>query len=80
MVGKTGDELITQKEAARRLKKSLASVNNLVRRGRLRSEEFYGKRLVFLSDVLSFKPIREGRPPKVKAAKKTASKKKGRGK
>jgi hypothetical protein len=74
MVGSNGEKLITQTEAAKKLKKSLASVSNLVRRKRLRSEEVYGKRLVYLSDVISFKPIKEGRPAKKQSTKKRARK------
>ena len=44
-------DLITQSEAAELLGKSLPAVNDLVRRGRLRSVEKFGRRLVFRSEV-----------------------------
>jgi hypothetical protein len=55
------DELITQAEAARIRKVSLPSINELVRRGRLRSVERYGKKLVYRSEVLGFEPEKGGR-------------------
>ena len=63
MVKKTTDpdELITQTEAARIRKVSLPSINELVRRGRLRSVERYGKKLVYRSEVLGFEPEKGGR-------------------
>lgn len=58
------DELITQAEAARLRKVSLPSINELVRRGRLRSAERYGKTLVYRSEVLAFRPEKGGRGKK----------------
>jgi hypothetical protein len=56
MMPKKKDELITQTEAASMKGMTLAAVNELVRRGRLRSESVYGKRLVYRADVESFEP------------------------
>lgn len=53
-----GDELITQSEAAELMGKTLPAVNELVRRGRLRSVEKYGKRLVYRSEAESFEDER----------------------
>jgi hypothetical protein len=66
-------DLITQSEAATLRGVSLASINDLVRRGRLRSVEQFGKRLVYRTDVLSFAPS-PGGWPKGKPRKKTAEK------
>ena len=55
-------ELITQTEAARLKGMSLAAVNDLVRRGRWRSEVVYGKRLVVRADVEAYTP--QTRAPK----------------
>lgn len=53
---KRKDELITQSEAAELKAMSLAAVNELVRRGRWRSELVYGKRLVYRVDVEAYEP------------------------
>jgi hypothetical protein len=66
-------DLITQSEAATLRGVSLASINDLVRRGRLRSVEQFGKRLVYRADVLSFAPS-PGGWPKGKPRKKMAGK------
>ena len=57
-------DLITQAEAAQLTGRSVPAVNELVRRGRLRSFEMYGKRLVSRTEVLAFEPNKGGRPPK----------------
>lgn len=59
---------VTQKEAAERSGRSLASVNNLVKRERIASKEMYGKILVSLSEVLGYS-VSAGRPPKPKVEK-----------
>ncbi len=56
------DELITQSAAATLRGVTLAAINDLVRRGRLRSIERYGKVLVYRADVESFAPVRAGWP------------------
>lgn len=43
---------------------SLRSINNLVRRGRLRSVEQFGKKLVYRAEVENFEPDKGGRPPR----------------
>lgn len=70
-MGKTkkDDDLITQAEAAEISGRSLAAINDLVRRGRLSSVEQFGKKLVSRSEVLNFKPSKGGRPSKKKPAK-----------
>lgn len=57
------DDLITQTEAAELRNSTVAAINELVRRGRLRSVERFGKTLVFRSDVLAYQPSKGGRPP-----------------
>jgi hypothetical protein len=54
------EDLITQSEAAELSGRSLASINNLVRRGRLRSKEVFGKKLVYRSEVLAFEKEKPG--------------------
>jgi excisionase family DNA binding protein len=54
------DDLITQTEAAKLRGISLPSINELVRRGRLRSKEVFGKNLVYRSEVLAFKKEKPG--------------------
>jgi DNA-directed RNA polymerase specialized sigma24 family protein len=54
------DDLITQTEAARMRGISLPSINELVRRGRLRSKEVFGKKLVYRSEVESFEKEKPG--------------------
>ena len=56
------EELITQSEAAELRGVTLAAINDLVKRGRIRSEERYGKVLVYHSDVESFERVRAGWP------------------
>jgi hypothetical protein len=53
-------DLITQTEAARLRGVSLASINELMRRGRLRSKEVFGKKLVYRSEVLAFEKEKPG--------------------
>jgi hypothetical protein len=58
-------ELITLTEASEiRGYKDVSAISQLVRRGRLRSTERYGKTLVYRSEVLAFEPQSGGRPPK----------------
>lgn len=57
------EDLITQSEAADISGRSVAALNDLVRRGRLRSFTRYGRNLVSRSDVLGFEPSKGGRPP-----------------
>ncbi len=59
-------EWITQKDASNFTGRSLKSVCQLVRRNRVRSKEIFGKRLVHCQDILTYKPIKSGRPKKEK--------------
>lgn len=70
------EDWVTQSEAAEKTGKSLAAINNLVRRGRLSSKELYGKTLVSLSEVQRY-DVTPGRPPKAKAEAPKAGKKRG---
>jgi len=54
------DDLITQTEAAKLRGISLPSINELVRRGRLRSKEMFGKTLVYRSEVVGFEKEKPG--------------------
>jgi excisionase family DNA binding protein len=56
------EELITQTEAAILRGVSLGAINELVRRGKLRSEERFGKRLVYRSEVEAYAPSPGGWP------------------
>jgi hypothetical protein len=67
-------ELITLTEAAKlRGYKDVSAISQLVRRGRLRSAERFGKTLVYRSEVLAFEPSKGGRPSK-QASKKGGKK------
>jgi hypothetical protein len=72
MVKKDSEEdLITLTKAAElRGYKDVSAISHLVKRGRLRSVERYGKTLVYRSDVLAFEPDKGGRPLKKKGSKK----------
>jgi excisionase family DNA binding protein len=58
------NDLISQAEAAELRGVSRASINELIKRGRLRSVEIGGKPFLFRSEVLGFAPEKGGRPPK----------------
>jgi hypothetical protein len=77
MVKDKGEELITQSEAAELRQMSVAAINMLVIRRRIRSKEIYGKRLVYKSDVLSYKPLTRNGWSKKLASTKKAIKRKG---
>ncbi|HEV7375945.1 MAG TPA: helix-turn-helix domain-containing protein [Pyrinomonadaceae bacterium] len=62
-------EWITQTEAAKLRGVSLPSITELVNRGRLRSKEVYGKRLVNRSDVVNFERAKPSKVSKSKAKK-----------
>lgn len=74
---KAKDELITQSQAAALKGMTLAAVNELVRRGRWRSENVYGKRLVYRSEVEAFEPKTHKSRGKKAVSSKKGSKKKG---
>lgn len=57
------EDLITLSEAAEiRGNKDVSAISHLVRRGRLRSVERFGKTLVYRSEVEAFEPVRAGWP------------------
>lgn len=58
--GEDMGDLITQTEAASLRGVSLASINELIKRGRLRIKEVFGKRLVYKSEVLAFEKEKPG--------------------
>ena len=68
--------LITQTEAARLKNTTLSVVNQWVRRGRVRSVDLFGRKLVYRDDVLAYDPQdnKGGRPPKAKAEKQVSKK------
>jgi hypothetical protein len=59
------NELMTQAEAAKARGVTLASINELVQRKRLRVVEMFGKKLVYRSEVEGFAKLKSG--PKIKA-------------
>jgi hypothetical protein len=64
--GKTSPDvadLITQKEAALIRGATTAAIGDLIKRGRLKTVELFGKRLVYRSEVENFAKERSG--PKV---------------
>jgi hypothetical protein len=70
---------ITQSVAAELREMSLAAINMLVKRGRIRSKAVYGKMLVSRADVLAYQPLTRNKfskPPtkEVKTPKKSAAK------
>ena len=67
------DDLISQAEAAAIRGVSRASINELVKRGRLHSVQIGGKTFLYRSEVLAFKPEVGGRPSK-KVSKKGTKK------
>jgi len=66
------DDLITQSEAAVLRGVSKASISELVKRGRLRTKEMFGKKLVYRSEVLTFEKEKPG--PKEATGKKPTRK------
>ena len=58
------DDLISQAEAAELRGVTRASINELVKRGRLRSVEIAGRLFLYRSEVENFEPQSGGRPPK----------------
>jgi hypothetical protein len=67
---------ISQAEAARIRGVSQQAIANLISRGRLKTVSAAGRTFLFRSEVEVFEPQpKTGRPPKKKAAKKSAKKK-----
>ncbi len=72
---KTGEsELITQADAAALRATTTQAINELVRRGRLRSVEMYGRQLVYRSEVLAFQPKTHKARATQRASKKATKK------
>jgi len=55
-------DLISQAEAARLRGVTRAAIQDLVRRGRIRSVEVGGRSLVYKSEILNYKQGTPGRP------------------
>jgi excisionase family DNA binding protein len=71
------NDLISQAEAAELRNVTRASINELVKRGRLRTVQIGGKAFLYRSEVLNFEPDKGGRPPKTKAEGNSKGSKKG---
>jgi excisionase family DNA binding protein len=56
MATKSKGELITQTEAAELRGVTVAAINELIKRGRLKAVEMYGRSLVYRSEVEAFEP------------------------
>jgi predicted DNA-binding protein YlxM (UPF0122 family) len=69
------NQLLSQKDAAELRGVSKQAIAALVKRGRLTVVTVAGRKLVLRSEVESFSALPTGRPPKKKAAKKSAKKK-----
>jgi excisionase family DNA binding protein len=65
------DDLITQKEAAKIRKVSVQSINDLVKRGRLRTVTIGGRKFLSRSEVERFEPAQAGRPKSKPTKKRT---------
>jgi hypothetical protein len=70
------EQWITQTMAAELRGMTLKAINALVARGRLRSREVYGRKLVHRDDVLAYQPKTKNRWSAGTAAAKKASTKK----
>jgi hypothetical protein len=55
-------DLVTQAEAAEIRGVSRAAITDLVKRGRLRTVELFGKKLVYRSEIENFAPEYKGWP------------------
>lgn len=66
------DDYVTQSDAAAKRGVDLTVLNAWVRRGRVRSKEVFGRRVVYLPDVMSYDPEanKGGRPPTKKGERK----------
>jgi hypothetical protein len=60
----TDSDLITSSDAAKLRGVSRAAINYLVKMGRIRHVEKYGRVLVYRSEVVKYKPLKPGRPSK----------------
>lgn len=68
------DDLISQAEAAEIRGVTRASINELVKRGRLRSVGIAGRTFLYRSEVESFEPQPGGRPAKTSGTDQKSSK------
>lgn len=57
-------DLVSQAEAARLRGVARSSINELIKRGRLRSVEISGTSFLYRDEVIGFAPEKGGRPPK----------------
>lgn len=69
------DDLITQTEAAKLRGVSLQSINELVKRGKLKTITLGRRRFLSRKQVVKYKPAPAGRPKGKRTAKKSAAKK-----
>jgi excisionase family DNA binding protein len=76
--GENPGDWISASEAARLRGVSRQAIGSLVRRGRLRTLDFGGKRFVSRRDVEAYVPDAGGRPRKKAAPKKASQKKKAK--
>ena len=70
------DDLISQAQAAELRGVTRAAINDLVRRGRLRTKEVARKKLLYKSEVMALQLQKGGRPSKRSQKKAPARKKK----
>jgi fatty acid-binding protein DegV len=68
-------KLITQSEAAKLRGVTVAAINYLVKKGRIRGVEKYGRTLVYDNEVINYKPRQAGRPTTKATSKKKSAKK-----
>jgi len=67
MAKKSADKYVTQTEAARERGVAFHVVNTWAHRGRVRTQDVYGRLLVHLGDVLKYDPTaHKGGRPKTK--------------
>lgn len=60
------NDLISQAEAARLRDVTRAAIQDLVRRGRIRSVNVGGRSLVYKSEIVNYEQGEPGRPKKIK--------------
>jgi excisionase family DNA binding protein len=72
------EDLITQADAAKLRGVSLASINELVQRGRLRVVELFGRKLLYRAEVESFLKLKTGPKKGRSSARKRPVRKKGK--
>jgi hypothetical protein len=77
MTTETGEDLITQAEAARLRGVTRSAIAYLITQGRLRTYERFGVTFVSRREVENYEPLKPGPRPKAKTNDAPASKKKG---